>query len=927
MRKPLCFECPNFRRRDRRLCKIESVCRTFFHTMKITDLKTEYFVNPLGIDTLKPRFFWCLQSDRNGARQIAYRLRCATSEALIATPDLGDSGRVETSKNAHIEYAMSPLRPRQRVFWQVEIEDETGAQTNSEIAWFETGLMGETLSGQWIGSALSGGTQNSAPCPFLRKDFTIKKTVMSARLYATALGLYEYSINGQRVGDDVFTPGWTDYNTRVQYQTYDVTQLLQGGNNACGAILGDGWYCGHVEWRGRQRYGDRPKLRAELLLTFEDGSTQSIGTDESWKYAFGPILESDMLMGEHYDARREMPGWNTATFDDAEWAPVRVFDAPKIEICASSGPTVCVHEMIKPVALKTLPGSPVEEFVFDMAQNMVGCVRLKLRGKAGATVRLRFAEVVNVDGTLYIENLRSARATDYYTFKSDEIEEWEPRFTFHGFRYVEVSGLELECDLESVTGLVYHSDIKRIGEWSSDNALLNQLQHNIWWGQKGNFLEVPTDCPQRDERLGWTGDAQVFARTAAFNADIAGFFAKWQRDIRDAQFSNGGVPCVVPNTGPIAGDEDGGPAWSDATIICPWTMYLCYGDERVLEENYDVFVRYIQHLDDLSRPFGMIRAHPECKAFAGFGDWLSTDTPDAFGTTRKDLIGTAFFAHSTRILAKIARVLGKTDDAETYEKLFEKIKAAFNARFVTPDGLVSGNTQTSNVLALHFDLMPQNRRATALDELVCDIKKRGNHLSVGFVGSPYIAQVLSDNGRADVAFELLHQTAHPSWLYAVTQGATTIWERWDGWTHDKGFQDKSMNSFNHYAYGAIGAWMYAKVAGIEIDENAVGYEHILFKPLLDPTRNLNAARAVLQSLRGEIVSDWKLEGEKFSWKIVVPPNAHASVFVPTNDALRVLDAGRDARETLRFIGETEGYSHFEVGAGTYQFSSTVAPSE
>ena len=462
--------------------------------------------------------------------------------------------------------------------------------------------------------------------------------------------------------------------------------------------------------------------------------------------------------------------------------------------------------------------------------------------------------------------------------------------------------------------------------------MLNQLQHNIWWGQKGNFLEVPTDCPQRDERMGWTGDAQVFVRTAAFNADVNGFFAKWQRDIRDAQGANGAVPPVVPNTGAMDSDNtlndnsvsDGDPAWSDATIICPWTMYLVYVDKRVLVDNYDVMARYIQHLDDISRPHGLIRSHPNYKGFGGFGDWLSTDTQDAFGTTRKDLIGTAFFAYSARLLGKIARVLDKAADAEKYEKLFEEIKTVFNARFVTPDGLVAGGTQTSYVLALHFDLLPQHLRAVAVDELVRDIKKRNNHISTGFVGSPYIAQVLSDNGRTDVAFDLLHQTDHPSWLYAVTQGATTIWERWDGWTHDKGFQNAGMNSFNHYAYGAIGAWLYAKVAGIELDENAAGYKHIVFKPLLDPTKKLKQARAVLNSVRGEIESDWKIEDSHFSWKIVVPPNTRASVFVPTSDADRVLEGGAIARETLNFIDINDGYAQFEIGAGSYAFSSPVA---
>ena len=897
--------------------------------MKPTELRCEYAQNPLGIDVLNPRLSWKLEDDRRGAAQSAYRILVASSEELLARgeADLWDSGRVESDQTTWVEYGGETLSARARAWWKVSVWNEAGEESAaSDASWWETGLLGESLDGEWIGTPFSGGTQNSSPAPFLRKSFTLDKPIQSARLYVTALGIYEFSINGARVGEDVFAPGWTDYNKRVQYHVYDVSDLLQNGDNACGAILGDGWYCGQLEWRGRERYGDRPQLRAQIVVTFEDGSTQLVATDSSWKYAFGPILESDMLMGEHYDARREIPDWDRAGIDESNWQNVVTFQHPNLEISPQIGPTVRRQEILPAIDLKVVNAWPGHNYVFDLGQNMVGRVRFKLRGKRGETIRLRHAEMLKPDGGVYLENLRSARATDYYTFKSDEIEEWEPRFTFHGFRYVEIYGLSQTPSPEAVVGVVLNSEIAKTGEWESNDALLNQLQHNIWWGQKGNFLEVPTDCPQRDERLGWTGDAQVFARTAAFNADVAGFFAKWQRDIRDAQSAEGAVPCIVPNTGAVDNHGifgDGGPAWSDATVICPWTMYLVYGDKGILADNYDVLARYLQHLDDLSRPHGMIRSHLDAPGFGGFGDWLSTDTQDVFGTTRKDLIGTAFFAYCSRLMSKIARVLGKNDDAAKYEALFEEVKAVFNARFVTPDGLVAGGTQTSYVLALHFDLLAPELRAAATQELVRDIKNRKNHLSVGFVGSPYIAQVLSDNGRADIAFDLLHQTDHPSWLYAVTQGATTIWERWDGWTHDKGFQSAGMNSFNHYAYGAIGAWMVAKVAGIESDESEAGYKHIIFKPLLDPTKKLNQARAAFDSIHGEIVSDWKLDGENFTWKIVVPPNTHATVWVPVSGAAQVIESGKVARETLDFVGEEDGYAQFQIGAGTYEFSSLV----
>jgi alpha-L-rhamnosidase len=413
--------------------------------MKPFDLRCEYEADPLGIDVPQPRLSWKLQDERRGASQSAYRVLVASSEELLSRDeaDLWDSGEVQSADSVWVQYQGQSLSSRQRAFWKVQVRDEQGnASEYSDVTWFETGLLGEQLGGEWIGSSLAGGARNGAPAPYLRKAFLLEGQIKSARLYATALGLYEYSINGTRVGNDVFTPGWTDYHTRVQLHTYDVTELLQNGNNACGAILGDGWYCGHVDWRDRQSYGDRPKLRAQLVVTFDDGRTQSIETDASWKYSLGAIVQNDLIMGEHFDARREIEGWNTTQFDDNGWNAVETFQERDIEICAPLGPPVRRQEELKPIEIKTIYKWPTHDYIFDMGQNMVGRVRLKLKGEAGLTVRLRHAEVLNPDGTLYTENLRTALQTDYYTFKSDEVEEWEPRFTFHGFRYVEIKGLK-----------------------------------------------------------------------------------------------------------------------------------------------------------------------------------------------------------------------------------------------------------------------------------------------------------------------------------------------------------------------------------------------------------------------------------------------------------------------------------------------------
>lgn len=842
-------------------------------------LRTEYLVNPLGLENPHPRLSWQFEADANGARQTAYQI-VAAGEGRA----LWDSGRIDSSQSVHIPYDGEIPSPLTRVEWKVRVWDENGAASEyGEPVFWETGLpAAEWTASEWIADIMVGGPRTIPPVPYFRRAITLGKPVAKARLVATALGLYEFRINGQKVGDDVFTPGWTDYRKRVQYQMYDVTELLTEGENALGAILGDGWYCGNVEWRGRQLYGERPKLRAELHVTFTDGTTEVIGTDAEWRASYGPILESDLLMGESYDARREMPGWDRPRFDNAEWrtAELAPDDAPLV---AMVGPTVKATQEIavvdEPTEFRRWPRS---DYIFDLGQNMVGRIRIRVKGEAGKTLRLRFGEVLKPDGSLYTDNLRSARQTDYYTLKGDpEGEVWESTFTFHGFRYVEWNGEVDAPTRESVVGVVLHSDTPKTGEFECSDELVNQLQRNIDWGQRGNFVDVPTDCPQRDERLGWTGDAQVFVRTAAFNRDVAGFFTKWQQDLRDSQGDKGQIPPTAPTTG-VVGD-DGGPAWADAVIICPWTIFLCYADKGLLSEHYDSLKAFLGYLE--GDAINLIRSHPEKKGFHGFGDWLSTnaDTPN-------DLIGTAFLAYSAQLMAKVSRTLDKSEDAAYFEDLADKAKVAFQHRYVTPEGYITANTQTAYVLALHFDLLPEEVRPTAFQALVDDIGRRGWHLSTGFVGTPYISRVLSDNGRPDVAYKLLFQKSWPSWLYSVTKGATTIWERWDGWTEEKGFQDITMNSFNHYAYGAIGAWLYAVVAGIDVDETRPGYEHVILKPV--PGGDLTHAKATLESIRGRVESAWRFEDDVWSWEVVLPPNTTGTAYLPDGSGPKELESGR-----------------------------------
>lgn len=878
----------------------------------------------MGISVAQPRLCWRMVSERRGARQSAYQVLAASREERLQAnqADLWDSGRIESDQNLHIVYEGKPPVSRQRVWWKARAWDERGEMTESAPAWWEMGLLArEEWVGSWIGSAQVGSPQTSLPCPYLRRAFLLDAPARAARLYITALGLFEASLNGRRIGEDAFTPGWTDYRHRLQYLVYDVTDLLTEGENALGVILADGWYCGHIEFRGRQRWGDRPKLLAQLMIEQADGSLLTIATDDTWKTSTGPLLMSDILRGESYDARREIPGWDMPGFEDRAWLPVETFPDPGVPLVALCGPTVRKQEEIAPIA----DPKPVAHFagprwIYDLGQNMVGRVRLKGVGPAGMTVTLRHGETLNPDGSLYTENLRTASATDYYTFKGCDDpavefraeETYEPRFTFHGFRFVELSGYYGTPPRDAVTGIVLHSDTPPTGSFECSDPLINQLQHNIEWGQKSNFFEVPTDCPQRDERLGWTGDAQVFIRTACFNREVAGFFTKWLNDLADAQAENGAFPPVAPKT--IPGADDGGPAWADAGIICPWTIYLCYGDQRILEAHYPRMARYVEHLKNTSRDG--IRIHPDSGDWGGFGDWLSINAE-----TPTDLIGTAFFAHSVHLMARIARILGKEADAVQYDALHQQIKAAFCRRFVTADGLVTGQTQTAYVLALHFDLLSESLRPAAARELARNIRQRGMHLSTGFVGTPYLAHVLTRAGYLDVAYTLLHQKTWPSWLYSVTKGATTTWERWDGWTEEKGFQDPGMNSFNHYAYGAIGEWLYATVAGIDLSPQQPGYKRILLRPR--PGGEIRSASASLESLYGRIESRWSLEAERFEWSVCVPPNAVALAAFPTPPDAVIVESGKPLAEAegVSAIRQEEETLLCELASGRYAFTA------
>lgn len=694
----------------------------------------------------------------------------------------------------------------------------------------------------------------------LKREFTSSNLVSKARLYVTARGIFDVHLNGKRVGEDVFANGWTPYRTSIDTLTYDVTDMIQDGDNDIRARLAAGWHAGRISWRHDGSWlNEQPEFLMQLEITHDDGSVEYVVTDKDWQATFeGPIVNATYYDGETYDARIEADNWQPVhageDLGDIKLAPKPFQSVRPIE-------QLEVQELTEPESGR---------FVFDLGQNMVGWPMLNMPVVKDQTITIRFAEMLNQDGSLYTENYRSAKSTDTYTSATTGTVEWQPSFTFHGFRYVELSGFPegVKPEKDWVKGVVLHTDMLRKGSFVSSHDKLNQLQSNIRWGQKGNFLDIPTDCPQRDERLGWTGDAQVFAATAMFNYDCHAFFKSWLGSMREDQHQDGRVPNIIPN---VLGNN-ASPGWQDAATIIPWEVYVSTGDRSVLEENYEM----------MSKLVNWYRTHTDkgigFKDFA-FGDWLQPYAKDRKGETPKHLIGAAFYAKSLQILADTAEVLGKEEATALAEELKE-VKQAFAAHYLGEDGKLKhgADTQTGYLLALEFDLVPVELHDKAASRLVELVKTADGHLRTGFLGTPYIAPVLDRTGHPDVAFDVLFKETYPSWFYSINQGATTMWERWNSYSHKDGFGDASMNSFNHYAYGAIGQWLYERVAGLSPDPDQPGYKHIIIQPLVGGP--LTSARAEVETPYGQAVSAWKLEEGQFKLEVVVPPNTTATVFLP-----------------------------------------------
>jgi alpha-L-rhamnosidase len=796
--------------------------------------------------------------------------------------------------------------------WQQKGFDDSGWK--AAVVWQQAqGPRSQPLGHPWIPDSVKA----------LRHTFEVSKPVKSARLYATALGAYEVFLNGKRVGDDVLAPGWTDYREHVKYQTYDVTALIESRKNALGALLAPGWYETPLEWfQQPNNYGDTPPaLKAQLRIEHADGSVEWVATDASWQASTTEILHAEIYDGESQDARRKQAGWDTAAFDAGSWKNAIAIEPKPVVIEAQDYQSIRVERTLN---AKTVTEPKPGVWVYDFGQNFAGVERLRVEGPAGTDVQLRFAEIVNADGTIYTDNLRTAKATDHFILSGKGMEEFTPQFTFHGYRYVELTGLPTAPGKDAVSGVVFHTDAPFTAKLETGSAMINQLWSNILWGQRSNFVSIPTDCPQRDERLGWMGDAEVFWRTATYNMDLAAFSRKFGGDMRGTQAGTPYYGIYSPGTAqPNAGSAAG---WSDAGVIIPWTSWLQTGDTSVLEQNWGAMEKYLNAIE-AANPDGLW-TH---EAGISFGDWLSPE-----GKTDYALIATAYWAYDVTLMRQMAHATGRAQDEERYARLFEKIRAAFEKKFVHDDGFVAGAdngpspfgqinnpnakssggaTQTGYVLALHMNLLPESLRAAAAQKLADKIQANHGLLSTGFLGTPYLLEELTKSGHAKLAYQLLLNTEYPSWGYLVEHGATTRWERWNG---DQMKDDPSMNSYNHYAYGAVADWIYRYAAGVDATPLDAGFHTVVLHPEFDA--RLGSVRFDYASAYGTIHSDWSVKGTTAEWHVTLPANTTGRLSVNTGEAARYkLEGGPLTESKLARAITRGGQSGFELGAGSYTF--------
>ena len=876
--------------------------------LEIVSMKCNRVINPMGFSLNAPRLSWITEAEEANI-QLACQVKVALDKDFVHI--VHDSGKRNDIDSIGYTLQME-LKPYTKYYWQVHVWTDCG-NVISPVAWFETSKMDEPWTGKWI----TPDWQDKSIHPLLRKRFRVTKEVLQARLYVSGLGLYEAEINGKRVSDEYFTPYCNSYNNWIQYQTFDVTDYLSLGDNVVGAMLGNGWYKGRFGWHEntKELYGDTFAFICELVVTYIDGSKEVICSDESWKAKPSHILESSILDGEVQDANKYINGWSSPTISDEDWEAVRLIDIDYSLLEPRKSIPVRIMEEIKPVKIIHTPKG---ESVLDMGQNMVGWLSFKVNAPKGSKIYLQYGEEMQ-NGCFYRENLRTAKAE--FTYISDgQLTQVQPHFTFYGFRYVKIEGWPGELALEDFIGHVVYSDLERTGSIETSNPLVNRLFLNALWGQKGNFLDVPTDCPQRDERMGWTGDAQMFSGTACFNMDCNAFFSKYLYDLAlEQKRLDGKVPNIVPTFG---FKQDGSSAWSEAATVIPWNLYLHYGDKAILEQQLESMVDYIGYIrkqDDGSRLWN---------TGFHFGDWLALDGKGEFsrhGGTPTDLIATAYYAYSSELVAKAAKVLGKEDLAIEYEKLSREVKEAFCEEFITPRGRLIANTQTAHILVLFMDLVPEKFRKRIVESLVKNLEENKYYLKTGFVGTPYICRVLSENGYNALAYRLLLNEEFPSWLYAVKLGATTIWERWNSLLPDGTFGDLGMNSLNHYTYGSIVEWMYRNMCGINPLEEFPGFRKIRLAP--QPNGQLRYAKATLNTAAGLYKSGWSIRDDGVHFEFVIPFNAEAELVLPNAEVKYVMINGETLNTTGLNYYEQDRNVIMTLKTGSYKIYYSLQPTQ
>ncbi len=921
-------------------------------TLTPTYLRTEYKVDPF-IDEPNPRLSWELVSAQPNQIQTAYQIVVAPTIVDLEKGSTWNSGKVKGNTTNQIEFNGRELQSLKKYYWKVRSWDKDGKVGQwSKIAIFETGLLHQQWQAKWIGieQPSTNKTYFLPPASYFKKEQNLNKKITRARLYITALGLYEFKINGKKIGDEYFAPGWTDYSKRVYYRAFDVTKYVKTGSNNFSAVLAPGWYAGYIGYavfvkspKTHQYYGKVPMLMAQVVMDYADGTHRIIGTDQTWKSGAGPILETDILQGETYDARLEQSIFKNAKVLNQlpnSVMPIQS-ELPK-EVQLYPGDPVKIVEEIKPIGI-TKKGSA--HYIINFGQNFAGVIKLQVKGKEGDEVVLKYGEMLFPDGSLMTENLRKARATDSYILKGDPNgETWQPQFTYHGFQYVEIRGVENVTNT-TLTGLVMSSATARTGTLMTDNPMINKLYSNILYTQQSNYFDIPTDCPQRDERLGWTGDAQIYIKSAAYNSDIASFHTKWIADLNDAQFNNGAFPIYAPmpkkdDVATIRASDRFSPGWAEAGIICPYTIYNMYGDTKILHSSWPFMVKYMDFLESKAggQYFFIERTFGDISPKGGFGDWLSIGKK-----TPPDLLATLYYGYCAGLMAEMAKAIGKNAETEKFGSLKEKIKTAFKKHYTHEDGKFKtdslaygngtgyvdgklgfdGHTQTAYANAIYMDMLNDKNKQQAGVFLTELLKASDYKLTTGFLGFKPLIPALSIVGNTDLAYQLLLDERYPSLGFEVVNGATTIWERWNSFTKDKGFgNNASMNSFNHYSFGAVNEWMFENMGGLKTD--APGFRTFIIKSEIASV-GITSANITYRSINGMIANSWKRNANIYTQETIVPANTRATIFLPAKSIARVTLNGNllSTTEGIKIGALVNGYIEINVGSGKYQFKSEL----